>query len=203
MATYNAFPEANINDVGSTSSTHPCFGYMISSTDHDLVGESIQSVTFKMHMQTASSSTNPVYCRLYQSDGTLVHTFGSITESGIGTTATKYTFSSSLPSSVSLHQNHIFVIESSAYDNIKIAQRDEDVSPYGHRARGASGSSFTLDTGKDVWFSVEYGASSGGSGASGEEESGGSSGTMYTSSGSTPHNENRPLRIFKSQRSWF
>lgn len=43
---------------------------------------------------------------------------------------------------------------------------------------------------------------SGGSGGSGEGE-GGSSGQMYTSAGSTPHNENRPLRIFKSQRSWF
>ena len=46
-----------------------------------------------------------------------------------------------------------------------------------------------------------YTTSTSGSGGS----SGGSSGPgqMYTSSGSTAHNENRPLQIFKSQRSWF
>ena len=33
--------------------------------------------------------------------------------------------------------------------------------------------------------------------------SGGGSGQMYSSSASTPHNESRPLQIFKSQRSWF
>ena len=157
MATYNAFPEANINDVGSVSSTHDCFGHMLSSSSHTLVGEQINSVTFKMHLAVATSSTDIVYCRLYHKDGTLVHTFGSITLGNIATTATKYTFSTALPSSINLGADHVFVIESTDYDNIKIAQRDEDVSPNGHRARGVSGSDFDLDTGKDVWISVDYG----------------------------------------------
>ena len=56
-------------------------------------------------------------------------------------------------------------------NNLKIAQRDGDVSPNGHRVRGSSSSTFLLDTGKDIWFSCEYG-SSGGSDPEGTAPSG-------------------------------
>lgn len=167
--TYETFAQSSINDEAGTTTTNNIVGHLVESSN-TIRGKYITQVTFRLRADPTTSS-GTYYCRVYHKDGTLKHTFGSASMSGLDSSFADYTFTTDYDTAIVT--DDCICIEASN-DNLKLAQRDGDVSPYGHRVRGNSGSSFILDTSKDIWFSCEYedssGGGSGGGGGGGSSE---------------------------------
>ena len=194
MASYETFAQSQIDDEAGTGTANNIVGHLLDSSN-TLNGKYITEVTFRLKADPTTTSGS-YYCRVYSSSGTLKHTFGSASMSGLGDSFANYTFTTDYDTAIA--ENDCICIEANN-DNLKIAQRDGDVSPNGHRVRGNSGSSFILDTTKDIFFACEYsdsgGSGGGGSGGGGGSSGGSSSDGSISGTGGSSYNPEYAMRL--------
>ena len=196
------------------------YDWQTTDTDHNLSssgmnkrGEKVtdtSSVLYDKHINKVSAylkkdsgATGNVYCKVEQADGTIIAS-DSVSTSTLSTSYSWIDFFFANNTTTMANGDRVYIEYTDSTSNVTLgfdngstyggAAGSDTIKATWHSAEGYWNDVDTGDYNFQIWEDTDASSSGG---------SGGSAGQMYTSSGSTPHNENRPLRIFKTQRSWF
>jgi hypothetical protein len=143
-----------VDDYAKTGKNTSIIGQRITDNSPLLNSTSIENVTFKMKLNSKTNDQNRVYARLFDSKGSVLHTFGYVPANSLTINDTPITFNSTYNSGIKL--NDIIGIETDwTNGEVLIGQLDSDQSPFGYRIRGSQ-NKIINDPDKDIYFKVDY-----------------------------------------------